>query len=463
MMRAEKYKDIVAYILCFCFIIAGILVSLNRFWQYEAFYIDFGQYDQVLWRISRFQEPIMHHFIHGNINVLGDHVTPTIFLLSPLYWFTDRSEAILIAQAVIVGFSGLILYGIAKHVLKHTFLSLSILISYFLFTGLQNAVITEFHELTIMTLPLMATIWAFVKNKKKLFFLFLILTLGCKEITFSLGIGIGIAMLFLRKDWKIIGVATILISIAWGLMAFKIILPYFSGDYLYGPSLPGGLFEKIYAFVNPPIKLQTLFFSFFSFSFLPFFAPPFWIAILQDYAGRFLTEYSTTRWSLGMHYNAQSAVLLAVSSVYGLRFILQKIRIKKQYIHIIGIIIILNAVFLFRFILHGPFLLALNKAFYEHTKDFVFLDTMVAKIPKSAVVMTQNNLATRFTHQEVYLLKKDYKKIDPDYILIDNRKGQNANNYFGGITIEEILKVLKIDKRYIVIYNTDDQKIFKKI
>ena len=267
MVKAEKYIDIVAYILSFIFILAGVLVSLNRFWQYEAFYIDFGQYDQVLWRLSRFQEPIMHHFIHGNINVLGDHVTPTIFLLSPLYWFTDRSEVILIAQAIIVGFSGLVLYNIAKHVLKHTFLSLSILISYFLFTGLQNAVITEFHELTIMTLPLMLTIWAFVKNKKNLYFLFLMLTLGCKEITFALGIGIGIAIFFLRNDWRKIGIATILISIAWGLVAFKIILPYFAGDYLYGPSLPGGLFEKVYAFVNPPIKLQTLFFSFLSFSF----------------------------------------------------------------------------------------------------------------------------------------------------------------------------------------------------
>ena len=462
-MKAEKYVDIVAYIISFCFIAAGVLVSLNRFWQYEAFYIDFGQYDQVLWRISRFQEPIMHHFIHGNINVLGDHVTPTVFLLSPLYWFTERSEIILVAQAIVAGVSGLLLYDIAKHVLKDRLLSLSILVSYFLFEGLQNAVITEFHELTIMTLPLMATIWAFVKNKKKLYFLSLILTLGCKETTFPLGIGIGIALFFLRKDWGKISIATILISIAWGLIAFKVILPYFSGDYLYGPSLPGGLLEKAYAFVDQPIKRHTLFFSFFSFALLPFFAPAFWIAILQDYAGRFLTEYSTTRWSLGMHYNAQSAVLLAVSSVYGLSFILKKIRIKKQYLNIIGIIIVLNAVFLFRFVLHGPFLLALNKVFYEHTKDFVFLDTMIAKVPKEAVVMTQNNLATRFTHQEVYLLKVDYKTINPDYILIDNRKGQNANNYFGGSNIEAVLARLNKDKRYTIIYNTGDQKIFKKI
>lgn len=464
MKSKEKIIDIIAYILPLLFIIFGVLVSLNRFWQYEVSYIDFGQYDQTLWRVSRFEAPIMHHFIHGEINVFGDHVTPSVFLLAPLYWFTQRSEIILIAQAVVVGLSGYLLYDLAKHVLQDKLLSLSVLISYFLFTGLQNAVITEFHELTIMTLPLMSTIWAFVKNKKKLYFLFLVLTLGFKETTFALGIGIGIATFFLRKDWRKISIATVLLSIVWGLIAFKVILPYFSkGAYLYSSSLPEGLFEKVYALVDHPLKRHTLFFSFLSFTFLPLFAWQFWGAILQDYAVRFLPLHFTTRWDLGMHYNAQSAVLLAVSSVYGLRFILEKLRIKKQYIHIFAIFIIFNAVFLFRFVLHGPFLLVSNKAFYEHTKDFKFLEAMVAKVPKDAVVMTQNNLASRFTHQQVWLLRFDYKKYNPDYILIDDRIGQNPNNFFGTEkNIDSIITKLKTDSDYRLVYTTKEQFIFKR-
>src|SRR6185437_4980732 len=84
------------------FFIIGSIVSLNRFWQYEVSFVDFGQYDQAIWKVSRFQEPITYHFIYGRINVLGDHVTPTIFLISPLYWFTDRSEMILLVQALAV-------------------------------------------------------------------------------------------------------------------------------------------------------------------------------------------------------------------------------------------------------------------------------------------------------------------------------------------------------------------------
>ncbi|OGH14284.1 MAG: hypothetical protein A2687_01510 [Candidatus Levybacteria bacterium RIFCSPHIGHO2_01_FULL_38_26] len=460
----ERYSNYAVIALCALFIAAGILVSLNRYWQYEVSYIDFGKYDQALWSISRFKEPIIDHFVLGKINVFGDHVTPSVFLLSPLYWITDRSEVILIAQAVMVGLSGYLLYDLAKHVLKNKLLSLSILVSYFLFVGLQNAVITEFHELTIMALPLMATIWAYVKNKKILYFLFLLMTLGHKETTFALGIGIGAAIFFLRKDWRKISIATILLSFVWGLVSFNIILPYFlKGVYLYSPLFPEDLFGKAYALVDHPLKRETLFFSFLSFSFLPVFAWQFWTAIFQDYAMRFIPLYFETRWGLGLHYNAQSGVILAVSSVYGLRFILERLSLKKKYITILAILIIFNAIFLFRFVLHGPFLLALNKAFYEHTKNFKFLDPILAKVPKDKSVMTQSSLATRFTHQKVFLLDYQYENYNPEYILIDNRGGQNPNNFIGTEQkIESIIGKLKKDSDYVLTYHTDEQFIFKK-
>ena len=462
MIKTEKYSNILAYIISFVFILAGVLVSLNRFWQYEVFYYDFGIFDQAIWNVSRLKPPIIDHLAVGGKWIFADHFSPSIFLLSPLYWLTDRQEMLLVAQAVVVGLSGIVLYWIGKKALKSAALAFSILICYFLFVGLQNAVISDFHETTIMTLFLMLIFWAIIFKKTKLYFTFLLITLGFKESTFLLGAGIGVAVIFLRKDWFKIAVATIAISLIWGYVSIKLVIPLFSnGIYLYAPSFNGGLIDNIFAFIDNPLKQRTLFFSFLSFSFLPLIYPPFWFLILQDYGIRFIPQFCCTRWGLGLHYNAQSAVILAVASIFALKK-LKTIKFTSRFLHFSLIIVIFIAFFLYRFILHGPFALAYNPSFYEHTKDFVFLDTMVAKIPKSAVVMTQNNLATRFTHQKVYLLKHDYKTINPDYILIDNRKGQNANNYFGGSTIESVLAMLKKDKRYTIIYNTDDQKIFKK-
>lgn len=460
--KIAKYIDIASYLLCAIFIIAGVLVSINRFWQYEVFYIDFGQYDQAIWAVSRFQPPMLDHWVLGYIPIFADHLTPSIFLLSPFYWFTSKSIIILIAQAIAVGLSGLVLYNIGNIILKDRLISIVVVGCYYLFVGLQNAVITEFHELTVMTLFLTLTFWAFVKRKRFLYFVFLIITLGFKEVTFFTGICLGIAIFIIDKKWKKMAIATIILSIFWGVIALKIIIPYFSpGEYLYTAGIPDTISGKLTALFDHPLKRHTLFYSFLSFGFLPIFAPQFWALMLQDYLSRFAAQYFSTRWDLGLHYNAVSAVILALATIYAIKFFMQY-SIVKKYKYIIACILVGNALFLNRFVLHGPFNLAYNKAFYDHTKNFQFLDKMVKMVPPNATVATHNNLATRFTHQRVWLLKYDYETHKPEYILIDNRQGQNPNNFTGSASLDNILRRLLKDSNYKIIYNTKEQFVFKR-
>lgn len=454
--------DLIAYILCLVFTVAGILVSLNRYWQYEAFYIDFGQYDQAIWQVAHFQPPMIDHWIHGFILIFGDHFTPSIFLLSPLYWLTSSKVMILYAQAITVGLSGLVLYSIGKEVLKDRFISISILICYFLFVGLQNAVITEFHELTVMTLFFMLTFWAFVKKKKFLYFFFLFTMLGFKEVTFLIGISLGIAVFMIDKKWRKEAIATIILSIFWGVIALKFVIPYFSsGKYLYAENIPDTISGKLLALFDHPLKRHTLFYSFFSFGFLPIFSPAFWLLIIQDYASRFIPEGIGTRIGLGLHYNAQSAVILSLASIFALRSA-QKLRQFSKFLPLVGVIFIINAIILYRFILHGPFALAYNPVFYTHTKDFEFLDKMVQMVPPNATVSTHNNLASRFTHQRVWLLKDSYEIHKPEYILIDNRQGQNPNNFTGTGSLDPILRAILNDPNYQAIYRTKEQYVFNR-
>lgn len=460
----RNYIDILAYILTSCFIIAGMIVSLNRFWQYEVFYYDFGIFDSAIWSVSRFQAPIIEHLQVGGKWIFADHFNPSLFLLSPLYWLTSRSEMLLVVQAIIVGLSGLVLYGIGKHILKNNFLSFSILVSYFLFSGLQNAVIFDFHEITIVTLPFMLVFWAILNKKLKLYFLFLIIILGFKESFFATGVGIGLALFFLRKDWRHIAFLTIIISVVWGIVSIKLIIPAFSnGIYNYVPTLPSGILNKIGAMVDDPVKIRTLFYSFFSFGFLPVFSPSFWPLLLQDYAMRFLPAGFNTRWDLGLHYNAQSAVILAIGSVFGLHNIM-KIKRLSKFIPLLGIILIFNAFILYRFVLHGPLALAYNPAFHKHTKDLVFLNELTKKIPANSSIMTQNNLASHFTHQQVWILSWDYRANMPDYVLIDNRKGQNPNNFFAAVgNVDDIIQDLKNNSDYNLMFHSQEQFIFKRI
>jgi len=169
----KKYTNYIAYILCALFILAGILVSLNRYWQYEVFYYNFGVFDQAIWKVSRLQAPTIEHVLVGGKWIFADHFNPSILLLAPLYWITDRSEILLIVQALFVGLAGLVLYKIGLKVLKDKILSLGIIVCYLLFIGIQNAVITDFHEITVMTLPLAITFWTIIKKRAILYFSFL--------------------------------------------------------------------------------------------------------------------------------------------------------------------------------------------------------------------------------------------------------------------------------------------------
>ncbi len=447
----------------FLFALVGGIVSLVRYWQYEVFYFDFGIFDQAIWEVAHFKPPTIEHFnpgIQGKI-IFADHFNPSIFLLSPIYWFTHRSEVLLIAQAVIVALSGFILYKISFEVVKNAMISLSILLCYFLFVGLQNAVITEFHELTIMTLPLTLLWWSVIKKKKFLYFLLLIITLGFKESLFSLGVGVGVAIFLLYKEWRKIALMTVIISLIWGIVTIKLLIPYFSGgSYLYTPNLPPTFAGMLISLINEEEKRRTLIFSFASFGFLPLLSPSFYLTILQDYAPRFMPDGFWSRWGLGMHYNAQSAVILALSSIYGVNFIL-RYKLIKKHLSFLTIFLIFLALFINTKILRGPFHLAYNKAFYYHTKNFSYLEELLAKIPKNSTVMTQNVLASRFTHQKVYLLSMNYTKFRPEYIIIDFRQGQNPNNFFGTSNVYNIYLALLNDPTYIVYYQQGEQVIFK--
>lgn len=458
-------RDIIsksAVLLCLFFMLAGSIVSVNRYWQYEVFFYDFGIFDQAIWKVSRFTPPIIDHLVVSGKWIFADHFNPSIFIFSPLFWLTDKSEILLIAQSVFVGISGVVIYLLGRKVTKNNFFSLSIVVCYLFFIGLQNAIISDFHEVTVMVLPLSITFWAIIQRKIRLYILFLLITLGFKESTFLLGIGIGFFILIAERKWWKIGIGTILASIIYGIITIKFVIPYFSGGfYQYTPTLQDGIVTNIQGFFDSGIKQRTIFYSFFSFGFLPLFAPSFWPLFLQDFASRFLPQFSGSRWDLGLHYSAQISPLLAISSFYSFRF-LQKFKNIKAHNTLLSITLIIIAMYLYHFVFHGPLALVYNPAFYAHTKDFTFLDKLIEKVPHDVKVMAQNNLATRFTHQPVWLLRDSFGTYSPDYIVADVRSGQNPNNYFGMHDFYGIVNELKQDPEYETVYQTKEQFIFKR-
>ncbi len=457
--RSPYVWETLAVMACVLFVVAGSLVAVNRYWQYEVFYYDFGIYDQAIRQLAKFEAPIIEHYTVGGKIIWADHFHPGIILLAPLYWFTSRSEGLLILQAFAVGLSGYIIFRIAYGKLQEYLPSIAVLLSYLMFVGVQNAVITDFHEVTILTVPLALTYWAVLTNRKKWFIFYLLLSLSFKETLFLLGIGLSIFVYLYRPAWRKAAITIAVGSALYGLFVIRVVIPSLSGG-------PYQYFEK-YDYSNlvrnlfwPFLKIKTVFNLFWSFLFLPIVYLPTLPIIILNLVPRFMSD-AYPRWGLGMHYNAEIAPTLAISLVIVL-FMMQK-RFSRTVINVISLLIIGNSLILHLYVFRGPFALAFNQVFYTHSSTFGFLDRLVEQAPAGATVMTQNNLAPRFDDRTVYLLRYNYEDYQPDIILMDVRSGQNANSFYGLNDPEKLLSIIQKDPIYEEIYATEDQFAFARV
>jgi len=369
---------------------------------------------------------------------------------------------LLIAQAIAVGGSALILYTIATNVLKTRLARFAVVISYLLFVGLQNALIADIHEVTFMTLPLMGVFYAVVTKKKLLFWTCFLITLGFKESSALLGVALGMFIYLFNAKWRHIAIVTGFISLLWGVLATQVIIPYFYGrPYFYTPHLDPNPLRILSMFVDDPIKRKTVLMSFVSFGFLPLLYPPAFLLMLQDFATRFLQNDFTLRWGLGLHYNAQMAVILAFSTVMGFHTLERKVKSRALFLAL-SVFLIMTSIVLHRFVLRGPLGLSYNPAFYKNTENFAFLNDLISRVPKGTTVMTMNNIAPHMIHtHRVFLLRGVYEDFMPEYFVLDLRDGQNYNNFFGA-DIEAVKLTLPKDTRYEVHYRNGDQIIYKR-
>lgn len=333
----------------------------------------------------------------------------------------------------------------------------------------EPALITDFHEVTVATAFFAASILFLLQKKIRLYFLFLLITLGFKESNFVIGVALGITLMLLGKQYRRVGFFTAIISLVWGLVAIKLIIPAFSGgEYIYNTPIPDNPIHFLKSYGDNPIKLRTLFISFANFGFLPIFSPSFYPLILADFATRFYPSFLTLSWGLSLHYSVLTGLLLAISSVFSYKYLRRFLPEKAFTLY--GIVLIVVVLVLHRFVLHGPLGLAFNRSFYTHSQNFSFLDDLVKKIPPDTTVMTQNNLAVRFTHQDVRLLRdkcklcleEHYRSVMPEYVVIDNRDGQSPNNYYGVGDMNKILAALQKDKDYKITYKEGDRYVFKR-
>src|SRR3972149_4609453 len=89
----------------------------------------------------------------------ADHFTPTLLLLSPLYWIWDNVVILLLFQAFFVSLGAYPIYLLALKKTKNKLISLTLAFSYLTFFGIQNAIAFDFHPIVLATTLLAYIFW----------------------------------------------------------------------------------------------------------------------------------------------------------------------------------------------------------------------------------------------------------------------------------------------------------------
>ncbi len=433
------------------------LLMVHRWRQGEIYYFDHGIFDQALWQVAHGKPPLIDHIDIYPLHQLGDHFTPSLYLLTPLYWLTNNYEPLFVIMALFLGLTVGVVYLTGLSLKLPPVLSGAIAVALSLFLGWQNGAIAGFHTEIPALLSLALALLALEKKKWRWFWVLILITLGFKETFVAISAALGV-FLMLRAHWKH-GLVLVLFSLIYWQVVTKEIIPLFRGGLDYYYQMPQqALWQEVKGLLHPD-KIKTVGVSLASFAGLPLLAPFTWPLLLQDWVVRFGLGTSAA-WELKLHYSLISGLLLAYSALHGVVGINNLLKNRVLLYLLCLLLVLIPLVVTWR--LQGPYGLLVNNAFYTHSETMRFLDTFAGHIPNNGLVMTQNNLMVRLTHtHNVMLLREDYDQWMPDVIAIDIRSGQSPNNHWP-LQSTQMFERLESDSQYTQHALTPDQYIYTK-
>ncbi|MCX4515739.1 DUF2079 domain-containing protein [Streptomyces sp. NBC_01619] len=242
--------------------------------------------------------------------LLGDHFSPIVALIAPLYWLWPSPKALLAVQAGLIAASVLPLTLWARRVLGSG-MAVVIGVSYGISWGIASAISIDFHEVAFAA-PLLAYALVALANgrMRQAACGALPLLLVKEDLGFSVAVfGVLIALRGARR----LGITTAVVGLCGSLLQLLVILPFFNPGGGYGRLQwlgdsggdNGGVGDLFYRFtiglITPEIKMTTLVLVLAPSLFLALRSPLIWVAA-PTLLWRFASSYDVP-WGTTHHYS----------------------------------------------------------------------------------------------------------------------------------------------------------------
>lgn len=443
--KDKRFKKIIRLLPLLLIIIYFLLfstLSVVRHSNYQSFGFDLGINDQTVWRYSELELPLTTIDPFPDKTKLAAHVELVYLLIAPSYWIWDSSETLLILEVGFIAISGYAIYLLARKRKITESVSIALVITYLGFYGIQNALWFDAHSITFGAALIAWFLYFFDIKKYNLALIFLILAITAKEniafITFL------ISFYYLikseNKKWPLIFMS---LSVIYILFVFYIFFPHIvQTEYLYENN--AGLLSNFNPLdlINTSEKLKTIFYSFFSFGFLPFLSPLALIPIFGDFAIYFVigSELPGAQGIFG-HYRVMLAPLLVWSTIITIS------RFKKLNNFYVAIYLVV-VIAIMQYHLHLPLSFLSKSWFWTEpiaVKDINYLIDNL--LPDEASVVAQNNITPHISHRnEIFTLYFDRKNFlvdspceelncewmrwfgNPEYLIVDLSSNWDARH-----------------------------------
>ena len=317
--------------------------ALARHYTFHTSSYDLVIFDQAVRSYAHFQPGIsiikgLHNGFGPHFSVLGDHWSPILATLAPLYWIQDSPQTLLIAQAVLFALAIPPLWHFTRRALGGGVVAVVsaylISVAYLLSWPIAAALAFNFHEVAFAPVLTAVALERLQAGRLRAALFALAALLLVKEDMGLLVAGIGLYLAVARPRvvprQRLVAVALIAAGIVDTALATYVLIPAFGGRSGYywaytalGSNLPQAALHLIthpasslQLLITPRVKLFTMLWLFGAFCFLPLLSP-ISLAVIPLLLERMLGSVFPAWWSTADQYNAFLVVVLLCAAVNG--------------------------------------------------------------------------------------------------------------------------------------------------
>lgn len=392
------------------------LVGLLAFRAFRIGSWDLLLFDDSVRAYAHLRAPIepalgVHIEVGPDLSALGDHFSPVLALLAPLYWVWADPRMLVLAQAAMIAGSVVPAFVMARRALGRA-AAYGVAVATGLAWPLQEASAVGFHEV-LFAVPLL--LCALERLQARRFGQATAIAFGLLLVKEDMGFVLAMFGLLLALRWRVRnGLLVFVAGVAAAFLASYVIVPAFyghgspDGDYYtaFFDAVPNPV-AMVQVAAEPLQKWQTLLWLLVPFALLSLASPVALLALPQ--LGERAISSNPNHWGLQQHYNAILVPVIVVAAVEGASRLPARWRTPWAWAAAV-VAIVLCASFPLR-------TLAESSTWRTDARE-THAEAAVAAVPHGVVVEADNEIGPHLArHDEVWLLDKTPR--GAEWVVVD--------------------------------------------